>query len=324
MMLQPRVSARRPLTFCRFFPVPGVPRRRQLRGGLVPSAIGVGIVLLAISCAKPSPPRPVPLPASAPPPTKSVPVEAAPVFYSLMVESRDLGAEILLNDILVESVDPADRATLSSAVNPWIVPGENRLSIRSARERARAGVQHMLRVRVGRRGIDSSHEDVRADFNLITPDPGATFAELRTFQADPPPPATLWTSARPLNLDDATRAAAGAVVRDLERAFERRDVKAAAALLEWKTVDIARAGFRDPELARANQRETLENLFQDAGYVVDRLNPETLQMELRAGGRLLSVARPSGPAVQLRLSQGGRFALPILIANVDGILRIAR
>jgi hypothetical protein len=280
--------------------------------------------LLTTSCALK--PRQAPT-AALPPPSAAGPApDVAPTFYSLVVESRDLGAEILLNDVLVETVDPADRATLSSGINLWIVPGQNRLEIRSMKEHggAGAGVQHMLRVRITRRTVEASTDDVLADFNLITPNAAATFAETRTFGADPATASALWTKARPLELNDATRAKGAALVRDLERAFERRNVAAAAELLDWKIVDGARAAFRDPEQARATYKETLEALFEDAGYVVDRLNPETLQIELRAGGRLLSVARPSGPALQVRLSQGGRYRLPILIANIDGVFRIAR
>jgi hypothetical protein len=303
---------------------PPAPRRQT--SAARPPALACLLALAALACIrKAPPPQPAPLPAAAPAPAAPLPpIEIAPVFYSLTVESHDLGAEILLNDVLVESIDPADHATLSTAVNLWIVPGENRLDVRAAKEHARAGVAHVLRVRVGRRGSDSPHEDVLADFNLVTPDPGAAFAETRTFAADPAPPSALWTHARRLTLDDATRAAAGAVVRDLERTFDRRDAAAAATLLDWKTVDGARAAFKDADLARATLRESLQGLFDDAGYVVDHLTPETLQMELRAGDRLISVARPAGPALQVRLSQGGRFRLPCLIANVDGVFRIVR
>jgi hypothetical protein len=323
MMLQPRVPRPRALA-----PHPSTPTTSaHPRGGPTGHARAAGpllVLLCGLACAKVQPPRPAPVVPVLPPRPPAATPERPPVFYSLMVESHDLGAEILLNDVLIEIVDPADHATLNSAINLWVLPGENRLDIRSAHDRARAGVQHMLRVRVGRRGIDAGHDDVLADFNLVTPDAGATFAETRLFKADPAPPAALWAHAKPLTLDDATRAAAAGIVRDLERTFDRRDVKAATALLEWKTVDGAQAAFRDPDLARANLSESLQNLFEDAGYVVDHVNPDTLQMELRAGGRLLSVARPTGPALQVRLSQGGRFRLSILIANVDGVLRIVR
>ena len=300
-----------------------LPRPPRLRPSPLSLPLRLAPLLLALACAsKPPPARPTAVPpAPAPAPA---PAETAPVFYSLVVESHDLGAEVALNGLPVESVDPADHATLSSGINLWIVPGENRLDIRSTQARGRAGVQHVLRVRISRRDADAARDDVLADFNLVTPDAAATFAETRTFRAEPAPPATLWAHARPLKLDDATRAAGAALVRDLERAFERKDVTAAAALLDWKTVDGARAAFRDPELARATLRESLQGLFEDAGYVVDRLNPETLQFELLAGDRLLGIARPWGAPVQARLSQGGRYSLPVMVANIDGTFRVVR
>jgi hypothetical protein len=278
--------------------------------------------LASLACAsKPPPAAPAPVVGASPAPA---PPEAAPVFYSLVVESRDLGADIYLNEMLIESVDPADRATLSTAINLWVQPGDNKLEIRSASEHARTGPQHALRVQISRHGTEVAREEILADFNLVTPDAGASFAETRTFRADPAPPSALWTHARPLTLDGPTRAAAEALARDLERALARKDVDAAATLLDWKTTDSARAAFRDPDLARSNQRESLQNLFEDAGYVLDFLTPENLRFDLRAGGRLLSVARPTGPALQARLSQGGRFRLPLLVANIDGTFRIAR
>ena len=284
--------------------------------------LGSLALLLTVACALPRRPAAPAASPEAPPPAP--PAEVEPVFYSLVVESRELGADVYLNDILVERVDPDDRATLSSGVNLWIVPGANRLELRSRKLHARAGAQHVVRVRISRRGAESPAEVVLTDVNLAVADPSADFAETRTFQAEPAPPAQLWLQARPLTLDEPTRTAGAALVRDLERAFHRRDLAAVEQLLEWKTVDTARAGFRAAGAARAAQRESLEGLFEDQGYVVDHFTPEALQFELRAGGRLLSIARPSGPVLQVRLSQGGRFRLPVLVANIGGTLRIVR
>ena len=311
-----------PLSFCHSQrdPKPSLASRPPHRW----LALAALAAVLGACASKPAPSQPPGVAAVGAATTAAAAGEASPVFYSLVVESRDLGADIYLNDLLIESVDPADRATLSSALNLWVQPGQNRLEIRSSSEHARSGAQHMLRVRITRRSADVTREDTLADFNLVTPDPNTHFAETRTFAADPAPPSLLWTQAKPLQLDDATKKAAEALARDLERAFARKDVDGAAKLLDWKTSDAARAAFRDPELARSNQRESLQSLFEDAGYVVDFLTPENLRFELRAGGRLLSVARPTGPALQARLSQGGRFRLPLLIANVGGVFQIAR
>jgi hypothetical protein len=296
---------------------PRRPTRREILGGALGFGVGLGCAGKAPPLAKPATPPPAP---AAPPAA----VEIAPVFYTLVVEARDLGADILLNDVLVESVDPADRATLSSGINVWVQPGENRLDIKSRAGHGR-GPEHGLRVRVGRQRADApGRKDLLADLNVQLPQPDAAFAEAGVFRADPAPPAELWAKARPLTLDAATRTEAARLVRALERALYRRNVVETAALLEWKTLDTARAGFQDPALARAAQQESLEALFADPGYIVDHFTPELLEFELAGGGRLVRINRPGGPAVQVRLSQGGRYRLPVLAANIGGTFRIVR
>jgi hypothetical protein len=280
---------------------------------------GAGCALLRSPPPPPPPPPPVSAPVKARPP-----VEAAPVFYTVAVEARGFGADVFLNDVLVESLEPAERAVWSSGVNLWVVPGENRLRVRSRGLEHGPGT-HIVQVRLGRQRPESqAAADVLADLRLSPQKPELSFDETRTFRADPAPPAELWQKAKPMTLDEATRAAGSHLVRELERAFDRRDVNAATALLDWKTLDAARAGFREPALARAAQRETLENVFQDSGYIVDHFTPEALQFELCAGGRLMKITRPSGPVVQVRLSQGGRYLLPVIAAKIGGELRIVR
>ena len=285
-------------------------------------ARALGVALCLAGCVATAPRPAAPLPTIPPPPPAA---EIAPVFYTLMVEAHDLGADVFLNDVLVESLEPAERAILASGVNLWVVPGENRLRVRSRGEKPPAGGPQTMKVQVGRRNPEGSGApEVLADLALAPQPPAVGFDQTCTFVANPAPPAELWVAAQPLTLDAATRAEGTRLARALEWAFLRRDVDGVTALLEWKVVDSARAAFREAGQAREAQRETLENLFADEGYVVDHFTPEALEFELCGGGRLLKVSRPSGPALQARLSQGGRFRLPLLLANIGGTLRIVR
>jgi hypothetical protein len=290
-----------------------------LRQGAAPL---LALALLGPGCLVPRPAQQQALPLA---PKPGVPVEISPIFYTLAVEARGFGADVFLNDVLVESLDPAERAIWSSGVNLWVVPGENRLRVRSRGIEHPVGPPQVVQVRLNRQRPEAAPaSELLADLQLVPQKPEVSFDETRTFRAEPAPPAQLWAKAEPLTLDEATRAAGSRLVRELERAFDRRDLDAATALLDWKTTDMARAGFREATLARDAQRETLDNLFQDPGYIVDHFTPEALQFELCAGGRLLRITRPTGAVLQVRLSQGGRFLLPVIAAKIGGEFRIVR
>ncbi|HEY0705221.1 MAG TPA: hypothetical protein VGG33_00390, partial [Polyangia bacterium] len=248
----------------------------------------------------------------------------APVYYTLTLEGRDLGGEVFLNDILVDTLDAAERATATTSINAWVTPGANQLRIRSLAGRGGAHPP-VIRAQVGKRGADDlGTPEVLTTLQIAPTQPDAAVDESTTFKVDPAPPSELWSRAQPLRLDGDARAATGNLVRELERAFARRDAASVTELLGWKTADIARASFRDQELARTTLRELLDTLFTDPAYTIDYLTPEALVFELCANQRLLRVARPTGPAVQIRLSQGGRYRLPLLLARIDGAWKIAR
>jgi hypothetical protein len=294
----------------------GALARRSLLTGLPALALAAGCATIVRR------PSPTTATSSAPPPGPAT--SATPVFYTLSLEGRDLGAEIFLNDVLVDTLDAAERASASTAINPWVTPGTNQLRIRSLVSQPGAHPP-VVQARVGKRGADDlGTPEQLATLQIAPAGPDAVVDQTTTFKVDPAPPAELWTRAEVLRLDGDARAAAGNLARALERAFASRDAAAVATLLGWKTADIARASFRDQELARTTLREQLDTLFTDPAYTMDFLTPEALVFELCANQKLLRVARPTGPALQIRLSQGGRYRLPLLMAKVDGAWTIAR
>ncbi|HEY0711760.1 MAG TPA: hypothetical protein VGF45_03745 [Polyangia bacterium] len=283
---------------------------------------GLPLVALAAGCATlvRQPGRSPSGPAA--PPSASPTI--APVYYTLSLEGRDLGAEIFLNDVLIDTLDAAERATASTTINAWVTGGTNQLRVRSMPGHVGAHPP-VVQARVGKRGADDlGTPELLTTLQIAPPRPDAVADQSTTFKVDPAPPTELWPRAESLRLDGDARAAAGNLTRDLERAFAARDPGRVMALLGRKTADVARASFRDQELARTTLRVLLDTLFSVPGFTKDFLTPEALVFDLCANQRLLRVARPTGPALQIRLSQGGRYRLPLLFAKIDGAWTIAR
>jgi hypothetical protein len=284
--------------------------------------------VLATGCAGPSAPAPTVLVL---PPAEPVPVppETEPVYYVLHIEGRRLPAEVLVNEVPIERVEPDSVATATTQVNMWILPGRNRLRVRG---RAAPGTDPgaaRLVVWLRRQQASLDGDGGGSDRNVARiewrpSDPRAFFDESSEFLADPAPPSELWRRARPVNLDGDTRDAVTRLALSLEQALASRDRQAISALLDFKTADIARTVYRSPADARAAQRESLDLLLEDRSFVVTRLDPGSVDFDLAAGGRLVRLTRAGLPALQGQRSQGGRFLLPLYASKVGGTWVIAR
>jgi hypothetical protein len=256
----------------------------------------------------------------------------APVYYVLHIEGRGLSAEATLNGVPVGAVEADARSTATVQLNAWVGPGANSLQVRGrllpspARPAAANGSGPALAVRLWRGASTMAEAEgnevlVQIDWR---PPAAAAFEQARVFTADPAPPSELWPHARPVALDAGNRGALAALAVSLEQALRRRDAGAAAALLSWKTTDLARARYQPADEAQTQQRDILENLLADRDFAIEPLDPAALGYDSYAGGRVVRLSRPAGPALQARLSQGGRFLLPIYAAHVDGRWTIVR
>jgi hypothetical protein len=253
----------------------------------------------------------------------------APVYYVLQVDARGFPAEILLNDVPVERLDADNLSQATAQVNMWVAPGRNSLRVRGQLQRPAEHESPTLTVQLRRQsaGADgTAGAEVVVRIDVRPGDPFAPFDERREFVADPAPPSQLFQVARPGKLDDSARAGVTKAALELEQALSRRDPDIASAILSWKAIDIARAQYLPPEDARLNQRETLASVLEDPEFAIDPLpaDPGRLSFDHLAGGRLIRVSRQGLPAIQARLSQGGRFVLSLYAANVEGRWRVVR
>lgn len=279
------------------------------------------LFLLLAACAGVQPGAP-PL-SSAPEPA----TPATPVYYVLHVEGRHLPADVLVNEVPIERVEPDSISTATTQVNMWIVPGRNRLRVRGRLAPGADPAEAQLVVWLRRQqasvdGLDGAENVARIEWRPS--DPLAYFDQQDEFTADPAPPSELWRRARPVSLNGNTRAEVTRLALVLEQALARRDRRAIADLLDFKIADVARAVYRSPADARAAQEEALSYLLDDRDFSVQSLDPGSLQFELAAGGRLVRLSREGRPALQAQRAQGGQFLLPLYVSNVEGRWVIAR
>lgn len=290
------------------------------------------LLLTTIGACASAPPTAAPAPVvRALPPAEPVPVPPAapPVYYVLHVEGRRLPAEVLVNEVPVERLDPDGVSTATTQVNMWILPGRNSLRVRgratSGTNLEEAGlVVWLRRQQASLDGEGDGRPENVARIEWRPSDPRAYFDQSSDFLAEPAPPSELWKRARPVSLDDDTRDAVTNLALSLEQALARRDRPAIAALLDFKTADIARTVYRSPADARAAQEESLELLLEDRDFVLSRLDPGSINFDLAADGRLVRLSRAGLPALQGERSQGGRFLMPLYASLVGGKWVIAR
>ena len=289
-------------------------------------ALGGGALWLGTGCGSL---RPRASTAVAPPAGPRLASADSPVYYVLHVDARAVPAEILLNDVPVEQLGPDNLSSATAQVNQWIAPGRNTLRVRGRLQGPMDTEGPALTVQLRRQsasadGNQGAEPMVRV--GLRPRDAFAPFDECHEFQADPAPPHQLFQAARPMKLDDGTRAGVTKAALELEQALARRDPDVALSLLTWKAVDIARAQYLPADDARNSQRETLTNVLEDPEFTIDPLPPDpaNLSFDHLAGGRLIRVSRQGRPAIQARLSLGGRFVLPLYTANIDGAWRVVR
>jgi hypothetical protein len=287
--------------------------------------LGGGALWLGAGCA-PLRPKPTSMaPASGP----RLASADAPVYYVLHVDARAVPAEILLNDVPVEQLGVDNLSSATAQVNQWIAPGRNTLRVRGRLQGPLDTGGPALTVQLRRQSAsaDGDHgAEPMVRVGLRPRDAWAPFDECHEFEADPAPPHQLFQAARPMKLDDSARAGVTKAALELEQALDRRDPDVALSLLTWKAVDIARAQYLPAEDARSTQRETLANVLEDPEFAIDPLPPDpaNLSVDHLAGGRLIRVSRQGRPAIQARLSLGGRFVLPLYAANIDGAWRVVR
>ena len=299
-----------------------VPFRRPPFAACLPFLIVAGACATRSVSAPPASPVAATLgnktePKAAPPPE--------PVYYHLWVESSGVAAQITLNGIPVETVEDSNLAAIAIPINRWMRPGKNRLHVTGSIDKRRNPYQSWLTAHLVRQTRDDGLEEkVVAEVEFQPTERAEWMEKVETFVVDRSPPTQLWAETKPVTLDEPTRAAVALLAHELQTALAKKDVERAAALLDFKVVDIARSLYKSPDEARLEHRQHLESILKDAAFRLDAFNPEDFTLEVLGDGRLVRISRHASPAVQARLSQGGRFVLSVYAAQIDGVWRIVR
>lgn len=120
------------------------------------------------------------------------------------------------------------------------------------------------------------------------------------------PPTRLWNEASLLpQLTAAERAAATDLTRSIHDAYQRRDVKRVLSLLARRTEDVALAFGETLSSREESVAELTTDLLNAHGWALEPLDPDALEMELVAEGRLIWVTGPGyAPAISsVRMKQ---------------------
>jgi hypothetical protein len=253
-----------------------------------------------------------------------------PTFYALHVNREHLAGTLKINDVsLLQWSDPK-AATSAHAINAWVTGRSNRISVvfdwpkdvMALRPKFEATVLATTRP-------DQSSDEGAVVIRFAWPSdplsaqrpPEVGFA----FEATDPPPSGLWSALAPIDLNDQARAGANAALLELQGALARRDLERAAAILDFKAVDLGRAMYLDPDQARTSQRDFLEGFLSEPDFAMAPLEPTAIELQLVAERRLVWASRPGGaPVLQSSLAKSPRLLLPVYLAPLRGRWTVVR
>lgn len=231
--------------------------------------------------------------------------------YTLTLRTRMVSVRVELNDVPRWSRPGREADHISSAVNPWIVPGRNTL-------RLAIDWPADLDYQPGRASVELRIESRPADRPTATPKvivecvwPGAApesypAFEVLEFDVAQAPPSRLWSDAGPIELTPSAQLEIRGLTREVHAALSSGDVDRAAALLDFRTVDVGQSTFTPPDESRRGQRDALIQLLTpESGNRVEELHPQTLELHPVAGGKLIWVTGPDrAPAITIETEAG--------------------
>lgn len=250
--------------------------------------------------------------------------------YVLNLRSRMVAVRLDINDVPRCDRPGAVASSLSTILNPWIVPGPNtlRLSIDwpegVSYEAGRARVELCLEARPNSPGAAEVRVLAKREW------PGSAeeaypAAQLIAFDVAEAPPGRLWPNAAPIELTPEAQSTIRQLVTRIHGALAARDVDRSAELLDFRTVDIGQSLHTPHAEARRGQRELLEELLApDAVHELAPLDPETLELHPVAGGRLIWVTRPDRAAALAIDTPDGPLGMPLFVARINDQWTIVR
>lgn len=264
---------------------------------------------------------------------------ASTLLYVLQVDSARLRAKVLINGFEVYTEVTGAQRTLATKVNPYVVEGDNRVTVLLApalddegKPLPRTG-HFSLVLLVGEHGREPGPDALRLTWRwppaevdmplerdafvpawegAMSVSPRDAFGRWSWQDA----PATALTDA---DVDEITE-----LVRLLHSAFANRDAEALRFVLQHKHEELARALDVPASEIEDGFREYLTELFADPDGSLDEFFPADLLLQPVQGGRAVQVTDLGGdPPIQGQWNGEG-FAFRMTLARVDGAWSIVR
>lgn len=218
-------------------------------------------------------------------------------LYRVQIETAACDVRARVNDCPVFKTDGRRHLKTAAAVNGWLQQGGNELvfTVRPPVGADRIPSEAYLRgkVTVGdmTQPQGSRPETTLADFELDLADDTGTYPLVLTteFNVDTAFPPWLWQRGPMLTIDDAFRAEATSLVRQLWQALDRNDLDAALGLQTVRNQELARAMFQRTDERIADVRSDLGRLTDDPSAELQPLEPSDFNFNLFGDGRLARV-----------------------------------
>lgn len=264
---------------------------------------------------------------------------AGSLLYVLQIESARVRAKVQFNSFEVYFEATGARRVVQTKVNPYVVPGDNRVRVSLGPEldeegnpRPRVGMFELTLI-VGEHGREPGPEAVRLHWrwppsdrdmplenSAVSPvwEQGVTVRERDAFGR------WAWEDAPADPLTDSDLDEITAVVRLLHSAFANRDSTGVEMVLRHKHEELARA--LDVSFGEIEEgfREYTTELFRDPDGKMEPFFPEDLLLQPVAGGRVVQVTDLGGEPPLQGVFNGEGFAFRIAMARVDGGWTIVR
>lgn len=258
------------------------------------------------------------------------------LLFVLEIQCQSLRVEVLWNDIQVFTELAGTRKTSQLKLNPYVLEGRNHMQVllgpiwQEGSTPVGANAPHFqLQLVKGEHGREPAEEGKLAVYlwnpmeKPLRPD-GMTLVWEQEIEVDSPFGRWAWQNAPAMPISTADRRAILALVSRVHAAFTRRNMATLAQLLALKNEEMSRAVGIPRERTAIGQERFFGSFFDASDWMMEPLNPETLLLTPRAGGRLVQITDSAGNP-PLQGTAGNRpFAFELTVSYIDEVWKIVR